>query len=265
MSDRAPGVASEGPADKAPAVTRAIRVLQLLASVEPGMSLSDIARRLQLPKSSTAHLCAALDDGGLISRSELGYELGWGTVELAAAYLRHFDPVREFYRLVAEHPALSEKALQLAVLDDTDVLFVARTSGHQVLGDPLHVGDKLPAARSAVGRALLAQLPVEEVVRRFGNRSLPTANRVPDLRALNALLAAVREQGFAVDEGEVFTQVVCLAMTVPVSPDDRPSLAIGVAVTKPAATPTLRQELVEALSGIATRLTTRDPFPAQPS
>src|SRR5699024_12564233 len=56
--------------DPAPAVTRSLRILGLLAdSSGPALTLSDIARALGLAKSSTANLCLALEQGEMIQRT----------------------------------------------------------------------------------------------------------------------------------------------------------------------------------------------------
>lgn len=69
--------------DKAPAVSRSIKVLKLLAQHLQGLILSEIARSLSLAKSSTFNICAALEDGGMVTRTDLGYALGRETAVIA--------------------------------------------------------------------------------------------------------------------------------------------------------------------------------------
>src|SRR6188474_3110085 len=80
----------------APAVTRAAVILDLLA--ENGgapAGPSELARRLGLPKSSIANICAALADAGLARRVGTGFALGRKVAELGGAYLASVDQVQE--------------------------------------------------------------------------------------------------------------------------------------------------------------------------
>ena len=73
--------------DPAPAVTRALRVLELLEqSGGAPLTLSDLARALGAAKSSTSNICAVLEDGGMIRRVEAG-----SVGEVALAHQRRFE------------------------------------------------------------------------------------------------------------------------------------------------------------------------------
>ena len=119
----------------APAVTRAAAIMDLLAengSVPAGPS--ELARRLGLPKSSIANICAALADTGLDRRGGTGFTLGRKLAELGGAYLTSVDLVQEFYEACTELPTGSEETVQLAVLDVTPAGFalVERAPGVSV-------------------------------------------------------------------------------------------------------------------------------------
>jgi DNA-binding IclR family transcriptional regulator len=216
----------------APAVSRAVRILSLLAdSRGVPRPLTEIARALGAAKSSTSNVCAVLADAGLIQRRDTGYVLGRRTVELGGAYLAGFDQVREFYRICARSPVLGRELVQIAVLDGTDVLYLARHEGRAPLRLTAGIGDRFPAALTAVGNALLAALPPEEVDARYaGAPGIPrlTDRSTQTLEALRAKLEATRARGHALDEGEVFPNVVGLALTVPARHSGEQTLAIGV-------------------------------------
>ena len=79
----------------APAVTRAVQILGLLADTPKQVrTLTEISRELGLAKSSVSNLCVALEEGGLIRRTGGGYLLGRRTVELGGAFLTGFDQIR---------------------------------------------------------------------------------------------------------------------------------------------------------------------------
>jgi DNA-binding IclR family transcriptional regulator len=225
--------------DPAPAVTRSIRILGLLADAHGHpMALSEIARAIGAAKSSTSNLCVVLEENGLIQRRDGGFVLGRRTVELGGAYIASFDQVREFYRLAAESPLLSHELMQIAVLDGTEVLYLARHEGRAPLRLTASIGDRFPAAPTAVGNALLSLLPPEEVAARFASpAAFPkrTERSTADLPALQRKLDLVRERGYALDEGEVHPGVVGLARVIPPRASGESALALGVSLVEPSA------------------------------
>lgn len=201
----------------APAVTRAAAILTLLADSGSALTLTDIARALGLAKSSTFNLCNALEEVGLIARRDSSYYLGRRLVELGGAYLRTFDVVREFYRLCSESVILQHELLQLAVLDGTEVLYVARHEGRAPLRLSATIGDRFPASITAVGNILLAQLSPDVVADRYRDTTRLaqwTSKSVSTTYGLLAKLEVARQQGYAVDHGETNENVVGVAVVV---------------------------------------------------
>ena len=244
----------------APAVVRSLRILDFLAESHGQVrSLSDIARELGIAKSSTSNLCAALEDGRLIRRAAGGYLLGRRTVELGSSYLSTFDQVREFYRICEDSPALSSQLVQIAMLDGPRVLYLAVFEGHERFPLSASVGDRYPASATAVGTALLSELDPNEIDRLFADgRHIVTftPESTATLAALQAKLAATRQQGFAVDAGEVHPSVVGLSVLVPSSRSSDPSFAIGVSLVFPDNTAAQQAIAVKALRSAAAQLTT---------
>lgn len=244
--------------DPAPAVTRSIRILGLLADAHGRpMALSELARAIDAAKSSTSNLCVVLEDHGLIQRRDGGYTLGRRTVELGGAYIASFNQVREFYRLCVESPLLSHELVQIAVLDKVEVLYLARHEGRAPLRLSASIGDRFPAALTAVGNALLSQLPPEEVAERFlaeGSFPQRTENSTKNLAELQEKLARARELGYAVDDGGVHPGVYGIAMLIPPRAAGEAPLAIGVSLVEHTADEEFRAEIIAELRSINDQL-----------
>lgn len=242
----------------APAVTRSIAILNLLAEARGAeIGLSELARTLGIAKSSTSNLCVALEEGGLIQRGEQGYRLGRRTVELGGAYLASFDQVREFYRVCSESAELSGELVQIAMLDGTDVLYLARHEGRAPLRLTAGIGDRFPASLTAVGNALLARLDDEEIRRRFADpatRPRVTEASVTSLDGLLEKVRATRERGHSVDEGEMFPSVIGAAVVIPPRNIGDQPLALGVSMMLPVATETHRTRVIAQLKTAADAL-----------
>lgn len=244
--------------DPAPAVTRSIKILGLLADAHGrALALSDIARSIGAAKSSTSNLCVVLEDHGLIQRRDSGFILGRRTVELGGAYIASFDQVREFYRLCLEAPLLSHELVQIAVLDGTDVLYLARHEGRAPLRLSASIGDRFPAASTAVGNALLSLLPLEEIAARFSTPSAfvqRTDRSTANLSQLQAKLELVRERGYAIDDGEVHPGVYGIAMIIPPRGSGEPPLAIGASLVESSGADEVREGVIAELRHVISQL-----------
>jgi DNA-binding IclR family transcriptional regulator len=239
----------------APAVTRAAAILEVLA--EDGavaLGPSELARRLDLPKSSIANICGALADVGLVRRVGTGFALGRRLAELGGAYLVAVDMVQEFYEAARALPTASDETVQLAVLDGLEMTYLARHDGRQPVRLTSQIGRRLPATSTATGKAALASLDPRELDRRLaGVTELPaaTANAHRSVDALRADLDGVRSRGYAIDDEETMVGVVCYGIAIPGrQPGEGPNAA-SITLLKVRATPERVPLLVGDLRALA--------------
>jgi len=249
----------------APAVTRAAAILDLLAADGAiAFGPSELARRLGLPKSSIANICAALADVGLVRRVGTGFALGRKLAELGGAYLSAIDLVGEFYEACRELPTGSEETVQLAVLDGLEMTYLARHDGRQPVRLTSQIGRRLPATSTATGKAALAALADPELERRLAGLTMfpaftPNSHRT--VRDLMADLVEVRRRGYALDDEETVEGVVCYGIAIPGrQPGDGPHAA-SITLLKARATAERVPALVADLSRLAELLS--DPLRPQ--
>jgi DNA-binding IclR family transcriptional regulator len=242
----------------APAVTRAAAILDVLAeSPAVPSGPSELARRLGLPKSSIANILNALADAGLVRRIDSGFTLGRKLAELGGAYLAAIDLVQEFYDASRELPRASDETVQLAVLDDLDMTYLARHDGRQQVRLTSGIGRRLPATVTATGKAALASLDDGELDRRLARvTTLPllTPNSIGTVDALRADIARVRERGHAIDDEETVEGVICLGVAIPSRRPGEGPYAASVTLLKARATDDRVAALVEDLRLLARRL-----------
>jgi DNA-binding IclR family transcriptional regulator len=239
----------------APAVTRAGAILDLLAeNVGEALGPSELARRLGLPKSSIANICNALADIGLVRRIGTGFALGRKLAELGGAYIASVDLVQEFYEATKLLPAGSEETVQLAVLDDLEMTYLARHDGRQPVRLASQIGRRLPAPVTATGKAALASLDDRELDRRLATlTSMPrmTPNSITTVKALRADLAMVRQRGHAIDDEETAEGVMCLGAAIPARRPGEGPYAASITLLKARATGDRVAALVEDLQFLA--------------
>lgn len=213
----------------APAVTRAVAILDLVAQADQPLGISAIARSLDLPKSSVANLCSALLDDHVLRTAAGGYSLGPRLARLGAAYLASVDQVSLFLEACTGPGVSLRETAQLAQLGaGLDVVYLARRDGTEPVRLASSPGRALPATCTATGKAMLATLdPTELAARLEGVRELPrlTPHSITTRRALARELEAIRSAGVAYDRQEVIEGVVCVAVAVPSPAGDAPMAA----------------------------------------
>ena len=206
------------PTPLVPAVARAAAILDVLAEQDGvPVSISDLARTLELPKSSTANLCATLVETGLVARRDAGFVLGRKLAELGGRYLSTVDEIKDFYHLCRSSPVLARETVRASVLDGLDVLYLARYDGNRPLRLTANIGDRFPATCTATGKALLANLDPAVLRDRLSRvTSLPvlTPRSIASVPDLLGELDQVRRQGWAADDEETTTGVTCMAIAV---------------------------------------------------
>lgn len=251
-------VESRGHASPAPAVTRAAAVLEVLAESATGrLTLSDLARELGIPKSSTSNLLQALEDAQLITRLGSDYALGVKLVELGAAYLSRRDEVREFYRFCESAPVLSGETVRIAMLEGDNVIYLARHEGHPAVRLTSNIGDKMPVTLCAVGKALVAKLHDHDLEQIFPDDApLPvmTSKSLRTGREIKDQIAQIRTQGYAFEDEESTLGVVSLAVAVPTRGAHGPSLGVSVTALKATFSDSQRDAMVRELMDLSKML-----------
>jgi len=228
-----------GAASLAPAVSRAIRILELLETAPQNeFSLHDISDRLALPKSSVHNLCATLVYEQVLRRGQNGYKLGRKLVQLGSSYIASVDVIREFYDCCQAVPGQLNAMIQLSALDDgLNAVYLARQdcdSGLR-LGLSAEIGRRVPANCTASGKALLAALPIHELERRLDDNkklvALTKASTSSPAR-LRKELDKIRKLGFATDSEGVLPGVSCSARSIFTNHREDGLLAISITADK---------------------------------
>lgn len=246
----------------APAVARATAVLDLMARSGSPLSLADLARALQLPKSSLHGLCATLEQSNLITRLDGGQmTLGPHVMMWANAFLARLDITQEFFASWDDMRVLPEETITLSVRDGDEVVYIACRNGRHPLGLTFHAGMRLPAVYAATGLAMLSTLPDSGVRRLFDARgSWPAPLTDKGLRDTNALIAElqqVRQRGYSTDREAVRDGMYCYG--APVFDSRHPEAVAGVAVSIRSleVNPALEAQAGQAIRKLADRLSER--------
>ncbi|MFF1734618.1 IclR family transcriptional regulator [Streptomyces sp. NPDC058247] len=197
-------------------VTRALRILDLIAHAGKPLTLKHIAEVLDIPRSTAHGILRDLTRERFVETGEpAAYTIGIKAFEVGAAHLR----VAGVGGVIAVELVRLTDALDItahyAVLDGTEAVYLYKQDppglGVQLASS---VGARLPAHLTAVGKCCLAWLHPRDLAAHVA----PAVREGPDgdavLAALTDELAKVRERGYATDHGQVAGGVECLAAPV---------------------------------------------------
>jgi IclR family transcriptional regulator, blcABC operon repressor len=244
----------------APAVVRAARILDLLTQSTSPLSLADLARQLDAPKSSVHNLCATLTQLRLINRLESGLmTLGPHVMNWANAFLARSDVTQEFFAAWDDSAGLQEETITLSVLDGDSVVYTACRNGSRPLGITFRIGMRLPAPYTATGKAMLSTMPddqVRDVLPRPWPRPLTSAG-TPSLKAFLQQLADTRTRGYSIDAGEVREGMHCFGAPVFDSSGRQAVAGIAVSLMSHDATPAMQKKVGQEIRKMADHLSAR--------
>src|SRR5271166_366473 len=189
-------------------LSRVLRILELFDSSAPTLTVSALARRSGLPLPTVSRLVNEMVGQGLLERTEdRGVRTGmtlWELASRAAPTLRLRDVAMPFmedlHAVVGHH-------VQLAVLQEREVLIVERLSSPGAVHNISRIAGRLPLHVSSAGLILLAHSPSEfqemVVSGQHGPLRGYTSRTVTDERNLRALLCEIRRTGLAYCPGFV--------------------------------------------------------------
>jgi IclR family transcriptional regulator, KDG regulon repressor len=198
---------------------KAMDILDLLATEPHGLALSEIARRLHFNESTTHHLIATLKRRGVIDQDPRtrSYRLGFGLIQMALRFLGETDLYAAAERPIRELRDASGETAYLTVLHGHDLVSVIEMLGAR----PIQARRFIPPGQTclhstASGKLWLAFLPPDQLAPLLASLPLPrfTPNTIDTREALEAELAAIRRQGYALDREENLVGVTCVAAPV---------------------------------------------------
>jgi IclR family transcriptional regulator, acetate operon repressor len=196
-------------------VARALRLVQVVADGPAnGLSLSELAKTIGASKSTTLALVRTLIAFGMLRDGRPGprYSLGTGLIRLgdiAKGQLPLGDVCRP---LLSELSDVTKMTSRLAICDEGFPVFIERVDGPGSVRFHTPLGQRELPHASAAGKAMLATMPAARVRAVCGQSGLGrrTSHTITDLASLLENLAAVRSNGFALDDEEDAEGIFCL-------------------------------------------------------
>ena len=212
---------------------RTLQILETLAGSPERRGLSDLARTLGVPKSSLHAILRTMRDRGWVDTDPSGTRFGLGVRALyvGTTYVDSDDVVSVTAETLDWLVGQLDETVHLGRLEGTDIVYLAKRESSHHLRMFSAVGRRLPAYTTALGKALLAELPEERLADHLPDvLEALTPHTLTDRDALRRDLERTRRRGYAVDDQENTEGLGCIAVTVP--SDGPPQDAISCSVPK---------------------------------
>jgi IclR family transcriptional regulator, acetate operon repressor len=238
-------------------IDRALRILALIGGASRGLSLDELAAELDIPKSSLHRILAALKFRQFVAQPEPGGVYFLGTELLATAFRFHdmLDVRALIHPLLLRLTAELNETTHMGVLDGAEIVYQDKIEAGHTIKLSSVIGGRNPAHATGVGKALLAwTYPTDEAIKAWAAQweplPRPTRRTVKSAAQLAEELAAVREQGYALDIEENEVDVRCAAVPIFLG-KAVPAAAVSVTLLGARAEPRRLAELGEYLRGAA--------------
>lgn len=199
-------------------VYKAFEIIEFLSDCHDNVGLRDLARELDMAPSTAHRFLSSLRDLGYIkqdpktSKYRLSLKFAWlgarvlGCVQVSEIAKIHME----------ELTANTNETTHLAVLENLELVYVAKTDGNQAINMSSRIGHRAPLYSTAIGKVLLAYMAEEAQIKIIQELDLhpKTRNTITSGDRLKNQLNDVRKNGYAIDDEENEIGIRCIGAPI---------------------------------------------------
>ena len=189
-----------------PAVERALSVLELVVQSNQGLSMSELSRRIDVPKSSLHLIMTTLEKRGYLQKNlhTRRYRFGLRIVSLsrrAIASLELREEAAPCLRALMQDTRLT---VHMAVLELNEAVIVEKIEPLGSVRVATWIGRRMDVNCTAIGKALIAAHTETDIQHMFRTGGMVRRNEwtIISLKSLLRELEQVRKQGYSIDDEE---------------------------------------------------------------
>lgn len=196
----------------------ALDIIESFRGAKEGLGVTELATKLKLHKNNIFRLLATLQTRGYIDQEPRtgNYRLGVRTFEIGQVFLAQTGILDQARPVMDQLSEACNETVYISVLKEDRVVYLDIAETTHSVRVANRVGALLPAHCTAAGKAQLAYLSEDELLRIFTKTRLsgPTPNTIADRDKLFAHLKAVAKKGYALDLEEQEVGVLCIGVPV---------------------------------------------------
>ena len=186
-------------------LARGLLVIQSFSPQSPQMTISQLSVKTGLSRAAVRRCLYTLSKLGFAGIEDGSrYALRPRMLTLSNTYSASNSLSTAAQPILERMSAVLRESFSVATLDGDDIVYIARSSVSRVMTDDLHIGSRLPAYCTSMGRVLLAYLPADQL-EQYLTRVVLTAHTprtVSSVEKLRLALRNVRRHGYALVDQE---------------------------------------------------------------
>jgi IclR family pca regulon transcriptional regulator len=211
------------------ALARGLAVITSFGQQAEIQTLSEIAAKTNLSRGTARRFLLTLEALGYVRSEGKAFRLAPKTLNLGYAYLSSLPLWKTAQPIMKDVVEELDESCSLGVLDDHDIVYIARIPPKHLSFLPVNLGTRMPAHINAMGQVLLAEFCPEELDNYFKNAKLEKITRYTPTSevAIRRALARVAKDRFALSDQQLQLGLRSIAVPVPFKAG-RPEVAINV-------------------------------------
>ena len=197
-------------------LARGLSVIRAFSERSPNLTIAEVARIAGIPRAAARRCLLTLMQLGYAGSDGRTFFLRPKILALGYSYLSSAPLASILDPLIEQVSTAVQESCSAAVLDEDEIVYIARAATKRIMSVGLNVGSRLPAYCTSMGRVLLASLPEAELdayLQRVPLKPL-TERTITEPGALKRELERVRERGFALVDQELELGLRSIAVPV---------------------------------------------------
>jgi IclR family transcriptional regulator, pca regulon regulatory protein len=198
-------------------LARGLIVIQAFTQQSPQMTISQLSVKTGLSRAAVRRCLYTLTKLGFAGAEDGSrYSLRPRMLTLSHTYTTSNTLSTAAQPILERMSAALRESFSVATLDGEDIVYIARTQVNRVMAVDLHIGSRLPAYCTSMGRILLAYLPTEQLEQYLAKVDLipHTTRTITSVEKLRLALRNVRRNGYALCDQEYEVGLRSLAVPV---------------------------------------------------
>lgn len=210
------------------ALARGLQVIQAFSSQSPELTLSEVAQRTGISPASVRRSLFTLEALGFVALNGRRYSLRARILTLGAAYFESMQLKDIAMPTLSAVAHRFQDTVSMAVLDDTDVIYVAHVPNERRIRFRASAGYRLPIYATSLGRAMMAFRGEAGISKYLKAAPFPryTVKTVVEAEDLRAVFEEARQRRYASQEAQLEYGVIAVAVPV-MGPDGKVIAAIN--------------------------------------
>lgn len=212
---------------------RVLDILELLSKKNQGLTLNEISKSLNIPKSTISPILQTLTLTHFILKDEttLNYFIGVNAFKVGYSFLEHFNTLETIKKYMLAIVDEIDEICQLGILDHTDVIYIAKIEPVQAIKLESSVGKSLPAHATALGKALLSKYSEKEIKELYKNGMKKlTENTTSDIASLLKQIDIIKKTNVAHEVSESKDEIECVAVALKIKDTIFASISVSIPI-----------------------------------